>query len=418
MDALGSRLSEPESDAPAALLVLDVDRFRTANDALGPQAGDALIAALAERLRRAAPDHALAARLGGDRFALLWTCDESIQAEETANDVLAALAEPMALAGTEIFPSASGGLVRSTPGTSAAAALSDAETALAAAKRAGGGQTAVFAPAMRAPAQDRLAVESDLRRALERGEIEIHYQPVVRVETRALAGFEALLRWRHPARGLLSADAFVPLAEETGLIVPLGRHALMQAVERVRAWRAIAGAPQDFFVGVNVSARQLGRADFLRLCEETLDAAALPPGAVRFEVTETLVLENPEAAHRALRRLKALGASLAIDDFGIGQSTMQRLAGLPFDTVKIDKSFLLAEDAASPRGAALVEGIVAMARGLGLAAVAEGVETEAAFDWLASLGCDFAQGYLFGPPLEAAAADRLVAEAAQESAAA
>ncbi len=189
---------------------------------------------------------------------------------------------------------------------------------------------------MRLPGEERIALESELRRALERGEIEVQYQPIVGTTDGIAAGFEALLRWRHPVHGLLTADSFVSIAEETGIIVALGRYVLEQAARQLAVWNRIA----PVFVSVNISPRQMMRADFPRLCEAALETPGLAPGSLKFEVTENLVMENPEAASRLLARLKALGAGLAIDDFGVGHSTLQRLSGLPFDTIKIDKSFL------------------------------------------------------------------------------
>ncbi len=399
LEAVAARL---KSQARTALVLIDLDRFKTINDGLGQAAGDALLASVAERLIAISPEGSLIARIGGDEFAIVWPDAEPMGAIDRAEGILAGLSDPVAIAGRDIFPSASAGLVLIDPRHDLAEdVLGEAEIAMFHAKRAGRGQLAVFAPGMRAGSQDLLAIESDLRRALERREIIVHYQPIIDLTDLSVSGFEALMRWRHPSRGMLNADQFVPLAEETGLIVPLGRHVLEVAARELKEWQRFFPLTHPLFVSVNVSNRQLLRPDFLKQVEEILDTAGLAPGTLKFEVTESLVMENPEAAGRVLRRLRAAGAGLAIDDFGVGHSSLQRLNDMPFDTIKIDRSFVAAIDEGHAEKVTLLEKIISMAHGLGLAAVAEGVESTGARDWLASAGCDFAQGFACGQPDDA-----------------
>lgn len=399
LDAVAGRL---KTQSRTALLLIDLDRFKTVNDSLGQAAGDALLAAVAERLTAIVPEGSLIARIGGDEFAIIWPEAEPMGAIDRAEGMLAGLSDPVAIGGRDIFPSASAGLVLIEARHDLAEdVLGEAEIAMFHAKRAGRGQLAVYAPGMRAGSQDLLAIESDLRRALERREIVVHYQPIIDLKDLSVSGFEALMRWRHPSRGLLSADQFVPLAEETGLIVPLGRHVLEVAARELKEWQRFFPLQHPLFVSVNVSNRQLLRPDFLKQVEEILDTAGLAPGTLKIEVTESLVMENPEAAGRVLRRLKAAGAGLAIDDFGVGHSSLQRLNDLPFDTIKIDRSFVAALDEGHGERVTLLEKIISMAHSLGLATVAEGVESTAARDWLAEAGCGYAQGYACGQPEDA-----------------
>lgn len=396
LEALGHRLAFAAPDRRYALLTFDLVRFRTVNDGLGHVAGDALLATVADRLRAAIPDHALPARLGGDLFAVVWPADDADAAAEAAKLALDAISPVTEIAGQRIVPLARGGLVMLDGVRSAAAALGDAEAALAEARRLGAGSIVLFASEMGDAKSRRAVLERDLGGALERGEILIHYQPIVRVADRRLAGFEALLRWKHPDRGLLSAEEFVGLAEETGAIAALDVFALGTAARDLARWHSIAPADPTLFVNANLSARHLLDENFIAACENVGAAQGLPRGAMHLEITETLEIEEGGMAERALMRLRRAGYTLVMDDFGAGHSTPRRLAHLPFDSVKIDRSFL----AGGAMTRSVLAGLFRLAHDLGLDVTAEGVESEDDFAFLASQHCAYAQGYHCGAAMD------------------
>ncbi|BCW90228.1 hypothetical protein sos41_33960 [Alphaproteobacteria bacterium SO-S41] len=404
LEALGHRLGYATAERRFALLTVDIARFRTVNESLGHAAGDALLAALADRLRATAPEGALTARLGGDVFGLLWLTPGDDAAAESAKFVLDTLGVPVEVEGRMMTPIARGGLVM-LDGAQAdsATALADAEAALAEARRPGAAGFMIFKAAMRDAKADRAALERDLAGALERSEIVVHYQPVIRVRDRRLAGLEALVRWAHPVRGLLTAETFAPLAEETGLIDQIGRFVLETAARDAARWRRMA-PDSPLFVNVNVSARQLGDNVFLQFCDVLALDIGVRPAEVRLEITETLAIDDSGAAATALQRLRRAGFGLIMDDFGAGHSTLSRLARLPFDAVKIDGSFLRSEGTARN----VLAGLIRLARDLGLEATAEGVESEEDFAFLAAQDCPYAQGYHCGRPSDATATQRLL----------
>jgi diguanylate cyclase (GGDEF)-like protein len=407
LEALGHRLGYATGERRFALLAVDIARFRTVNESLGHAAGDALLAVLADRLRAAMPEGALAARLGGDVFGLLWVATGDDAAAEAAKFMLDTLVVPVEVAGRMMTPAARGGLVMldgSQPDS--ATALADAEAALAEARRPGGAGFTIFKAAMRDAKADRAVLEGDLAGALARSEIVVHYQPVVRVADRSVAGFEALVRWAHPGRGLLAAEAFAGLAEETGLIDQIGRFVLEAASRDAARWRRMAPQTPPLFVNVNVSARQLTDNGFLQMCERLALDLGAKPDEVRLEITETLAIDDSGAAAAALQRLRRAGFGLVMDDFGAGHSTLSRLARLPFDAVKIDGSFLREDGTARN----VLAGLIRLARDLGLEATAEGVESEEDFAFLAAHDCPFAQGYHCGRPSDAAETQRHLLE--------
>ncbi len=401
LDRLGRAIARtaPAGRARAALMIIDMDRFKAVNDSLGHAAGDALLTTLARRLEQVVPREETVARLGGDEFSILLTertgSDEVKAMAAAINDILA---QPVDIGGQEVFPSASTGVAfcedsheRPTD------LLREAEIAMYRAKKSGKARVEIFEPAMRQDADDRLPIESDLRRAIERDELKKFYQPIMSLKDGRVAGFEALLRWEHPEHGFLTPDEFIPLAEESELIVTLGRFALATAAEDLAIWQKLFPLRQALFASVNVSSRQLLRHDLIDDVEQVLAEAEIVKGSLRLEVTESLVMTNPELASRILMRIRDLGAGISLDDFGTGHSSLSYLQQFPIDTIKIDKSFVdeMGKGEAPP---VLVSSIVSMAQNLGKMVVAEGAETQEQVDELTRMGCDYGQGYLFGKP--------------------
>ena len=388
----------PNARRPS-VLVIDIDRFGRVNDAFGMAGGDTILLTVARRMRRALKREDSLARLGGDQFAAL-ILSESDPADvvRIAADLRETVSAPIAHEGQEIILTATIGVVTwSRPEETASDLVSDAELAVFHAKRTGGDAVEPYTPAHRGEASDRLMLEADLRRALLRREITMRYQPIVRLEDRTIAGFEALMRWEHPHRGTVSPAEFIPIAERTGLITELGMHALETAMRDLRMWGRGAKQAKPF-VSVNVSSRQLVRQDLVDDTARVLKGAEVDPARIRLELTETVVMDNPEQSGVVLERLKALGLGLSLDDFGTGHSALSYLGRFPFDTVKIDQSFLRRE---GPQRRVLLGSIVTMARGLGLEVVAEGVTDDEDVESLREMGCTYGQSFHLGRPMTA-----------------
>jgi diguanylate cyclase (GGDEF)-like protein/PAS domain S-box-containing protein len=382
-----------------AVLLLDLDGFKTVNDSLGHNAGDQLLVEVASRLASVLRVDDTAARLGGDEFAVLL---EDLPDDEFALDVaqriIDEVATPFHLSGKEIFVTASIGITfGGDHGDNADELLRNADAAMYRAKSAGKGCLRVFEPAMHLDAVARLELETDLRRAIEEHELVVHYQPIVTAATGAISGFEALVRWMHPVRGIVAPLEFIPLAEENGLIVDIGRYVLRSACAQLVQWRATY---PHLTVSVNVSARQLADADLVDDVVQALHETGLPASALTLEITESTVIEDPEHAHERLTTLKALGVRIAVDDFGTGYSSLGSLQHLPVDTLKIDKSFVDGVTSGT-QGAGVVHAIIGIARMLQLGTVAEGVEHDEQVHRLGELGCEQLQGYCFSKPLPA-----------------
>lgn len=385
-----------------AVLFIDLDRFKNINDTLGHDLGDDLLKEVAARLRALVRGSDGVARLGGDEFVvLLESLEHAEDAALVAQKILAALAQPFNLGGRELSLSASIG-VSAFPddGLDSSSLLKNADIALYRAKAQGKNIFQLYSAQMNSHTVERLSLETDLRRALDRQELALHYQPKIELRSGRVLGVEALVRWQHPERGLISPATFIPLAEETGLIGPISEWVLARACAQCRAWLD-QGLP-PLRMAVNLSAVQLARGDLLRQVAEALEQSGLDPGALELEITESTVMENAARAREVLHQLKARGIGLAIDDFGTGYSSLGYLKRLPIDSVKIDRSFVsgLPADADD---AAITQAVIAMAHSLGLRVVAEGVETEAQLAFLRHQGCDEAQGYLLGHPLPAEA---------------
>ncbi len=395
-------------DTEVAVLFVDLDNFKVVNDSLGHGAGDRLLKIVAERMRRVVRDHDIIARFGGDEFAVIVGRSGGVTAaRRVAERLAAALRTPVELDGNQRFVTASFG-VRSVPVTAAdpESLLRDADAAMYRAKELGKARCEVFDDSMRERAVERLDLEAGLRDALERGELRVLYQPQVELASGRIVGAEALLRWHHPQRGVVVPPLFIPIAEQTGLIVPIGAWVLLQACRQAAAWAGQVG--RELTISVNVSPRQLADEHFEQVVKDALAATGLEPRLLCLEVTESAVMADPEAATALLERLKALGVRLAIDDFGVGYSSLSQLkALLPVDTIKIDKSFV--DGVPGGEDQAIVDAILRLADGLGLAAIAEGVETGDQVDALLGMGCRLSQGFHFARPQLPADLERLLA---------
>jgi diguanylate cyclase (GGDEF)-like protein/PAS domain S-box-containing protein len=391
-----------------SIVVVDLDRFKQVNDSVGIAIGDSILLTIARRLSRLLKPQDTLARLSGDQFALIVLSErEPARIVAFAETIRRTLRAPIAFNDREIFLTASIGLALAENQSSRTEeVLKDAELAMYYAKRIGGDRIEIFKPAMRSRKTDRLTMESELRRAIEREEIKVLFQPIVRLEDRAIAGFEALARWDHPKLGRLSPAEFISIAEEIGLIVDLGLFVLDHTAKQLAQWQAATRAREPVFASVNVSSRQLLRHDLIQDLRGVLSRTALARGTLKLEITESLVMENPEHAAQMLTRIKELGAGLSLDDFGTGHSSLAYLQRFPFDTIKIDQSFV--RTTARGTRPVILRSIIALAHDLGMEVVAEGAETDSDAVELYQLGCEYAQGFAFGEPMTADAARDLL----------
>jgi diguanylate cyclase (GGDEF)-like protein/PAS domain S-box-containing protein len=398
-DRLALTLARARRGGPLpAVLIADLDQFKLVNDSLGHQAGDELLRAVAPRLAAAVRETDTVARFGGDEFVVL--CDgvgSEQHALELATRLACVLDEPVEVAGGPVYVSASFGVAYAGVGSDAEDLMRDADAALYRAKARGRGRCELFDAPMRAQAMARLEIETGLRVGLGTEQLTLHYQPVVDLESGATLALEALMRWSHPVRGSVSPGEFIPVAEESGLIVPLGRWALLEA-----CGQAAALGPDGPPVSVNLSARQLAHPDIVQHVVTALDTTGLPARRLWLELTETALFEEADAPLPVLHELKALGVALVLDDFGTGYSSLAYLQRFPLDALKIDRAFV-AEMTEDSRASALVEAIATMARSLGLTVVPEGIETQAQREALIALGCRYGQGFFFGRPEPASA---------------
>ena len=417
LDRLEGVLAFAKADPPIkpTVMVIDLDRFKQVNDSVGIAVGDSILLTLARRLGRLLKPQDTLARLSGDQFALILLSErESERIIAFAETLRKALRAPITFNDREIFLTASMGiaLADGQPHRNEEV-LKDAELAMYHAKRIGGDRIELFKPSMRARKTDRLTLESELRRALERDEITILYQPIVRLEDRSVAGFEALARWDHPKMGRTSPSEFIAIAEEIGLIVDLGMFVLERTARQLATWQRTVRQRDPIFASVNVSSRQLLRQDLIHDLRTVIARAGIARGTLKLELTESLVMENPEHAAQMLQRIRELGAGLALDDFGTGHSSLAYLQRFPFDTIKIDQSFVRANGKGTRP--VILRSIVALAHDLGMEVVAEGAETDSDAVELYQLGCEYAQGYHFGEPMSADDARALLqAEGARE----
>jgi diguanylate cyclase (GGDEF)-like protein/PAS domain S-box-containing protein len=401
-----------------ALLVLGLDRLDLVNDTLGPLTADRLLVAVANRLQaRLRPTDSVAnegpgytlARLGGDEFnVLIDDIGDASDAVRVAQRLRAAFEQPFDVEGQQVFVSASVGVAISTTGYSRSEdLLRDAVTALHRAQSEGTTPCEIFDPAMRERAISRLRIETDLRRAIDHEGFDLHFQPIIAIETGLIAGFEALTRWGRPTPGMVGPAEFIPIAESTGMILHIGQLALVQSCRRMAAWQERFGdaAPQS--ISVNVSSRQFSAVDFAGEIEATLDMTGLSPASLKLEITETAFLDDLDAAREMVDRLRHMGVGCSLDDFGTGYSSLSYLHQLMVDTLKVDRTFV-SRIGRAKRGAQMLQAIVSLGHSLGMQVVAEGVETREQLAQLRTLGCEYAQGFYFSMPVTAAAAERLI----------
>jgi len=404
LDRLARALTGFDGNAPPETYVMqiDVDRFKVVNDALGHEAGDSLLNVIGRRLLAETEPGDSVARLPGDQFAVLY-CDSGTlrDIEGFTQRLQLAVARPILLDEQEIFLTACIGLAQYREASQSAEQLmKDAAIALYEAKRRGSGAVELFRTSMRDDRAELVVLEQDLRRAIERDEIEVHYQPIARLADMNLAGFEALVRWHHPELGLLAPESFIGLAEQTGMIKDIGRTVLNEAGRQLGIWQRAFRPAEPLFVAVNISSAQLIETDLIDDIKQVLHREGLRRGSLKIEVTESLVMQYPERAGQILERFAELGVGIACDDFGTGYSSLSSLRKLPFDTLKVDRSFIAA-DIEDPRAAVILEAIIAMGHSLGLAVVAEGIENQDQVNRLGLLNCDLGQGYFIGQPMTA-----------------
>ncbi|MBW8059510.1 MAG: EAL domain-containing protein [Solirubrobacterales bacterium] len=404
VDALNDALERGTvSGSPVGILFLDLDHFKLINDSMGHHVGDELLQAVAPRLRAHLRPGDLVARFGGDEFGVLVArlADED-EAVAIADRVAAAFAEPYSMGGVEHFVTASLGIAVARPSSrepvDAELLIRDADAAMYRAKERGRARCELFDAAMRARAVHRVEVERELRHALEREELVLHYQPVVALGSGEITGLEALVRWRHPDRGLLNPGEFIPIAEDSGLIEPIGRWVQETACRQILEWHEQRPDARPVDISVNLSARQVAHRDLAGSVAEVLARTGLDPVHLRLEITEGVLVEESATATATLEALSEIGVRLVLDDFGTGYSSLAYLSRFPFDALKIDHSFVDALGVEQER-TAIIEAIISMARALSLDVIAEGVENEAQLSELCRLGCDYGQGYLFSRAL-------------------
>jgi diguanylate cyclase (GGDEF)-like protein/PAS domain S-box-containing protein len=387
-----------------AVVFLDLDDFKTINDSLGHAAGDEVLVEVAKRLATSIRASDTAARFGGDEFALLLEDIEGVQeAADTADRVLESLALPLRVAHKELSLRCSIGISVVSQGVAAGAEelIRDADAAMYRAKRDGKGSYRMFEPEMHEGVLARLELRTDLQRAIATEQLELYYQPVVRIHDGSITGVEALLRWRHPERGMIPPDQFIPLAEETGLIIPIGRWVLREGCRHARRMRDDLPGAADLTMSINLSVKQLQHSDVIADVRDAVDEAGIDPSALTLEITETVLMADTELAVTRLQELKALGVNLALDDFGTGYSSLSYLSRFPVDILKMDRSFL--REGATPEMSGLASAVLALGSTLDLDVVAEGIEQSEQWTSLRELGCEFGQGFFFARPMDAEA---------------
>jgi diguanylate cyclase (GGDEF)-like protein len=410
-DRLEQALGRVQREELVAVHHLDLDQFKAVNDTFGPPCGDKLLRIVAERLRGLVGETDTIARMGGDEFVIVQAIiADPAEATSLAQGVIDALSEPYDIDGQQAVIGVSIGIsVGPGDGSNPDKLLRNADLALYRAKSDGRGTLRFFEPAMDLQMQTRRVMEQDLRKALPAGEFELHYQPVVNLASNEISGLEALIRWNHPTKGLISPATFIPLAEEIGFIVPLGEWVIRQACATAAQW------PDDLHVAVNISAIQFRHPGLMQVIVGALAASGLSPTRLEIEITETVLLHNREATLAVLHQLRELGIRIAMDDFGTGYSSLTYLQSFPFDKIKIDRSFVknVTENSSSLN---IVRAVAALANGMGMTATAEGVETTEQLDRIASEGCTEMQGFLFSRPLPAAEIERQFLSGARKKA--
>jgi diguanylate cyclase (GGDEF)-like protein len=389
-------------DYQFAVLFLDLDRFKNVNDSLGHSIGDQLLITMARRLESCIREVDMVARLGGDEFAILLDgIPNQAEATNMARRIQEKLQAPFNISGHEVFSTTSIGIALSSTGYDHPEnMLRDADTAMYRAKAQGKACYEVFDKGMHTHAVYVLQMENDLRRAIEREELRVYYQPIVALESGQLAGFEALIRWQHPERGFINPADFIPLAEDTGLIVPLGLWILKRACQQLNKWQWQSATNRSLFMSVNLSGKQVAQPDLVENIREILEETRIDAKHLKLEITESAVMENADMAARLLKRLKGLGVQLSIDDFGTGYSSLSYLHRFPVNTLKIDRSFV-GRIGEAAENIEIVRTVISLAENMGMEVVAEGIETVSQLTQLRKLKCQYGQGYLFSRPVDA-----------------
>ncbi|MBE9077698.1 EAL domain-containing protein [Romeria aff. gracilis LEGE 07310] len=413
MDRLGQALKRYRrfNTCQFAVLFLDIDRFKLVNDALGHHIGDQLLIALAQRLKSCVRPEDTVARFGGDEFAiLLEDIKDASVAIQISERILQALTKPFLLKSYEIVSTTSIGIVISTTGyDDPEKLLRDADIAMYRAKNQGKAGYAIFDAAMHAQSVTQLQLETDLRQAVERQEFTVLYQPIVSLSSGRISGFEALIRWLHPTRGMVSPTEFIPVAEETGLIIPIGAWILREACAQMQAWQQQFQIAQTLTMSVNLSSRQFMQLDLVEQVNQILRESHLEPRHIKLEITESVIMERPDMAALTLKKLHESGIQISIDDFGTGYSSLSYLYRFPIDTLKLDRSFIKGIDVDGEK-LALVKGIIQLARNMDMDVVAEGIETAQQLAQLKKLRSEYGQGYFFSKPLNSETATAILAE--------
>lgn len=410
-------LKQPKRDRSVAVILLDIDKFKVFNESFGLQIGDQLLQMMARRIKKTLPPNAKIARIAGDEFVvLLGKLVQKNDALSLAKMLTKEMAQPVEIHHQKLFPTVSTGIAFSSsalvPNQSVSWVLNaedllrDAQTAMSRAKAQGRGRCEVFAQDMRSKLSNRLGLEADLREALSRQELLLYYQPLICLKTMQVAGFEALIRWQHPEKGMISPVEFIPIAEDTGLIIPIGQWVLETACQQAQLWQQ-RYPHQAPFISVNLSGRQFAQQDLVAQIDRILRETGFDPSALKLELTESVVMDDVEASIEVLLQLKSLNLKMGIDDFGTGYSSLSYLHRFPIDTLKVDRSFVMEME--SPGGTAeLVKTIIALGHNLGMNVVAEGIETVSQSQKLRELHCEYGQGYLYAKPLPAAKAEQLL----------
>jgi diguanylate cyclase (GGDEF)-like protein len=404
--------SQREPNSNFAVLFLDLDRFKSINDSLGHLAGDQLLIEIARRFKEVIRPSDTIARLGGDEFALLLHDVGNVSgAIQVAHRLQQQMQRSIVINGQEIFSGTSIGIALNQPERNLLPEdlLRSADAAMYRAKSLGRGRYQVFDANMHQSSQERLHIESWLRHAIDRQELRLHYQPILYLQTRKLSGFEALIRWQHPQRGLIAPADFITIAEETGLISSIGHWVLESACQQMALWQQQFPALPDLSVSVNLSAKQFVEADFAQQVSKILRSSGLSPRRLKLEVTEATLIQNPEAAAQILRQIKAAGVKIELDDFGTGYCSLSYLHNFAIDALKIDRSFIK-DITQSEKHSAIVKTLITLAHTLGIYVVAEGLETEAQREHLRQLNCEYGQGYLFSKPLPVEAATQWLSQ--------
>lgn len=406
--------SRRENDYRFAVICIGLDRFKTINESIGPRGGDQLLVEFARRLRECVRPADTVARTGGDEFVLV---AEGVRATSDADAisarVQAELARPFVLNGTEVFVTSSIGIALSRGGEDKHEdLLRDADIALHHAKRGGKDRHQVFDADMHTTVVKQLQMENDLRRAIDRDEFEVHYQPILSLHTGSIDSVEALVRWRHPDRGLVPPMEFIPIAEETGLIAPIERIVMAKSCKQLAEWNRKYGQQSPIALSVNLSARRFAQADLVDDLLKIIVPSGLPADLIKLEITETAIMNNRDEAEGMLDELKRMNLRISLDDFGTGYSSLSYLHKFPIDVVKIDRSFVKMIDTPG-QGDEIVRTIVSLAHNLEMAVTAEGIETDAQLQRLRELGCEFGQGYYFAKPLDGVAMEQMLAQRVQ-----